>query len=144
MSCFVPGKFCLLVRVNEGKGLLTLIELLSCFTFCSNCSRSCFKSELHLSSFCFSSSFAGKKKKDLFLTINSLKRPLCSECLPKKLLPPELPGPQLAHGTCPRTLPFRYRCAEKLSVAGAWLPTIKTYFSSSSPRKCYTTFYFIH
>lgn len=42
------------------KGMwLTLIELLSSFTFCSSCSRSCFKSELHLSSFCFSSSFAG-------------------------------------------------------------------------------------
>lgn len=39
------------------------MELLSCFTFCSSCSRSCFSSELHLSNFCFSSSFAFKKKK---------------------------------------------------------------------------------
>lgn len=61
-NSFLPA----LWHQNTGKGLfrstiLTVIELLSCLTFCSSCSLSCFKSELHLSSFCFSSSFAEKQ-----------------------------------------------------------------------------------
>lgn len=42
---------------------LTVIELLSCLTPCSNCSRSSFSSALHLISFCFSSSLAVRKQK---------------------------------------------------------------------------------
>lgn len=37
---------------------LTVMELLSCLTLCSSCSRSSFSSELHFISFCFSSSLA--------------------------------------------------------------------------------------
>lgn len=67
---------------NTGEGLfgrtiLTVIELLSCLTFCSSCSLSCFKSELHLSSFCFSSSFAAKqsiKQKILNISLTIVNR----------------------------------------------------------------------
>ena len=38
----------------------TVMELLSCLTLCSSCSRSSFSSELHFISFCFSSSLARK------------------------------------------------------------------------------------
>lgn len=41
---------------------LTVMELLSCLTLCSSCSRSSFSSELHFISFCFSSSLAEAKK----------------------------------------------------------------------------------
>lgn len=43
---------------------LTVMELLSCFTLCSKCSRSSFSSELHLISFCFSSSLAKSQNRN--------------------------------------------------------------------------------
>lgn len=43
-------------------GHLTVMELLSCLTLSSSCSRSNFSSELHFISFCFSSSLAATKR----------------------------------------------------------------------------------
>lgn len=45
---------------RNGCLVLTVMELLSCLTLCSSCSRSSFSSELHFISFCFSSSLATK------------------------------------------------------------------------------------
>lgn len=121
-------------------GSLTLIELLSCFTFCSSCSRSCFKSELHLSNFCFSSSLAGKK--ELFLTINSLKRPVFRMFAKEDLLPKVPRAPVGAQG-----FPFPFPCTgmlRGLPGASAWLHRNKIYLSFFLPRKCYTIFHFIH
>lgn len=50
-------------RINQSiNQSFTVMELLSCLTRCSSCSRSSRSSALHLMSFCFSSSFAAQTR----------------------------------------------------------------------------------
>lgn len=70
--------FCSLV--SEPFNFLTVMELLSCLTLCSSCSRSSFRSELHFISFCFSSSLAEAQNNTIKQLISLMN------CLPLSLL----------------------------------------------------------